>query len=55
MHKNERRWELVENCEAIGSVDRELREVSKLNNSSTPEDILTLTVGCSELLTIICC
>ena len=55
MHKNERRWELVESCEAIGSVDHELREVTKLNNSSAPEDIVTLTVGCSELLSLVCC
>ena len=39
---------------AAGDVMREIREIETLRSESV-EEIYTITAGCSEFLTIICC
>lgn len=40
---------------AAGSVELELRELEKLQESDEAEGIRTITVGCGEAFTIVCC
>lgn len=40
---------------AAGSVERELGELQKLQESKQGNGILTITATCNEFLTIICC
>lgn len=40
---------------AAGSVERELGELHKLQESSQVNGIETITVSCDEIFTIICC
>lgn len=40
---------------AAGSVELELREVQKLQGNNRVDGFDTITVTCSEILTIICC
>ena len=38
-----------------GSVERELKEIRKLQGDEAVNGIITITAGCDEILTIICC
>lgn len=40
---------------AAGSLERELNEIQKLQENEAADGILTVTVGCDTILTIICC
>ncbi len=55
MGKAELRAEFIERCEATGDLDRELVELSKFKEATEPSELVTITVGCSELLSLICC
>lgn len=55
MSMNERRNAKRGKESAAGSVERELREVQKLQGNNKVNGIETITVSCSEFLTIICC
>lgn len=38
-----------------GSLERELNEIRKLEETGAEDGIFTLTVGCDAIFTIICC
>lgn len=52
MEERQRISEMQE--KAAGDVMREIREIEALRSESV-EGIYTITAGCSEFLTIICC
>ena len=55
MSKREKRELLLKNGEAFGNVALELAEISKLENGPEETELATITVGCTSMLTIICC
>lgn len=38
-----------------GSLERELDEIKKLQEAGAEDSMATITAGCDELLTILCC
>lgn len=55
MSRAEKRQALSNECTAAGNVMIELEELRKLQEISTADGIHTISVTCSEFLTIICC
>lgn len=40
---------------AAGNLERELKEIRKMRENEAMNGIVTITVGCSGYLTVICC
>lgn len=55
MSKEEARSAKRSGGSAAGNAAYELTELEKLQRSGVDSDILTITVTCSEVLTILCC
>lgn len=55
MSKKERRELLLNNSEFFGSMAVELAEINKLETGPDESDLATITVGCSSVLSLICC
>lgn len=55
MEKRNVREALV-NCSSVaGNATKELKEIQKMQELSEPTDMATFSVGCSAVLTVICC
>ena len=55
MSKREKRELLLKNGEFYGNVALELSEISKLENGPEETELATITVGCTQVLSLICC
>ena len=54
MSKKEMRKQMMEKSFATGNLEDEIKELRKRQQSS-PEDVLTITVTCSGLFSLVCC
>lgn len=54
MSKTDIRESMRENCAAVGDVNFELTQLEKVQYV-VEEDIVTITVGCGTLFTLVCC
>jgi hypothetical protein len=55
MNKDEIRKKFRMEDKVVGDVQFELEEVKKIQKNRIDNDIMTITVGCSEYFTLICC
>ena len=55
MSKRETRELLLQNGESFGNVALELSEISKLEAGPDETDLATITVGCTQILSLVCC
>lgn len=55
MSKRERRELLLKNGESFGNAALELVEISKLENGPEETDLATITVGCTQIFSLVCC
>jgi hypothetical protein len=55
MSKPETRELLLKNGESFGNVALELAEISKLEAGPDESDLATITAGCTQVLSLICC
>ena len=55
MSKKEIRDQLRKECIVAGDVDFEMEQLRKVQNSGGGNDVLTLTVTCSNIFTLVCC
>jgi len=54
MSKQEMRKEMMEEKGIIGDAQQEMEEMRKMQQN-TPEDVVSLSVGCNGFLTLMCC
>ena len=54
MSKQEMRKEMMKEKGIIGDAQLEMEEIQKMQQN-TPEDAVSLSVGCTGFLTLICC
>ena len=55
MSKQEKREWLAKNGEIFGSADVDLAEIRKLEAGPEESDLATITVGCTYILSLVCC
>ena len=55
MGRNEVRELLLKSSSISGDCAKERLQIEKSQQASSPSDLDTITVGCSKLLTIMCC
>ena len=55
MRRNEVRENLLNQSNVAGDVKKEKEAVRKAQALDEPEDVATITVGCSPILTLVCC
>ena len=55
MRRNEVRENLLKQSMVAGNAEKEKEAVRKAQALDEPEDVATITVGCGEFLTILCC
>ena len=55
MSKQEKREWLAKNGEMFGSAAVELAEIRKMEAGSEETDLATLSVGCTSILSLVCC
>ena len=54
MSKQEMRKQMIKEIGIIGDAQLEMEEIQKIQQNS-PEDVVSLSVGCNGILTLICC
>lgn len=54
MSRNEMRKKMLESGNAAGDIQAEMGELRKVQKTRE-EDVMTITVGCSALFTVMCC
>lgn len=55
MNRKEWREKLLQEKSVAGDTEFELGQIRKLQADQKPSEIHTLTVTCSEIMTVICC
>ena len=55
MGRNEVREVLLKSSAISGDCAKERLQIEKSQQASSPSDISTITVGCGDFLTIMCC
>lgn len=55
MGKQEMRELLLKNSSASGDCVKEMLQIEKSQQATSPSDLSTITVGCGSFLTVMCC
>lgn len=55
MSKREARELLKRNCTEAGDFQKELFEMERVQSQTSPEELATLTAGCTGMFTLVCC